>query len=55
MVAVSMDNWGSGTDRLFRRWIREGEGWRCVETGLIARPTKRFANIFRKPTTPVFN
>ena len=55
VIAVSMDNWGSGTDKSFRRWVREAEGWRCVETGLLARPAKRFATLFRKSARPAFN
>jgi hypothetical protein len=54
-VMMSLDNWGSGVDRLFRRWVREGEAWRCIETGRTARQQRRFSSIFRKPVSRSFN
>ena len=38
-VVIHLDNWGGGTDRQFRRWIREHDGWRCLETGEGGRKT----------------
>ncbi len=38
-VVIHLDNWGGGTDRQFRRWIREPDGWRCLETGEMGRKT----------------
>ena len=38
-VVIHLDNWGGGVDRHFRRWTREYDGWRCVETGEGARKT----------------
>jgi len=56
-VHMTLENWGSGVDRLFRRWVREGEVWRCLETGRSARQSqnKRFSSLFRKPVRPSFN
>jgi hypothetical protein len=54
-VLMSLDNWGSGVDRLFRRWVRDGEAWRCIETGRTARQKRRFGSIFRKSVSPSFN
>ena len=47
-VRVSLDTWGGGVDRLYRRWMREPDRWHCVETGqeahhsgrIIARPVR---------------
>jgi hypothetical protein len=36
-VHLRLDNWGVGTDKLFRRWTREPDGWHCVDTGEIAQ------------------
>jgi hypothetical protein len=38
-VVIHLDNWGGGVYRQLRRWTREYDGWRCVETGEIARKT----------------
>jgi hypothetical protein len=38
-VYIHLDNWGGGVDRLFRRWMREHDGWRCLETGEMAHRT----------------
>jgi hypothetical protein len=35
-VLVSLDGWGAGVDRMHRRWTREPEGWRCIDTGEVA-------------------
>ncbi len=35
-IRVALDNWGSAQDRLYRRWSREYDEWRCEETGEIA-------------------
>lgn len=45
-IAVTLDNWGGGVDRMFRRWTREYDGWRCVESGEFGRATGLFAAIF---------
>jgi len=31
---------------MFRRWTRDYDGWRCVETGEFGRPTGLFASLF---------
>lgn len=36
-VFVHLDNVGSGIDKLYRRWTREGNGWRCVDSGEFAQ------------------
>ena len=36
-VYVRLDNFGAGIDRFFRRWSREPDGWRCVDTGELAQ------------------
>jgi hypothetical protein len=36
-VFVSLDGWGLGIDRTHRRWTRETDGWRCVDSGEFAR------------------
>ncbi len=54
-VLMSLDNWGSGIDRIFRRWVREGEAWRCIETGRTARQNRGFGSIFRKSVSRSFN
>ena len=56
-VVAILDNWGSARDERFRRWVREPDGWRCIETGKFARPrpVKRFAGLFRRAGTPAFN
>jgi len=48
-IFVHLDNWGGGIDRLFRRWTREHDGWRCVDTGQIARRASLFEG-FRRST-----
>ena len=35
-VFVSLDGWGAGIDRMHRRWTRETNGWRCIDTGEFA-------------------
>ena len=35
-VLVYLDNWGCGIDKSYRRWVREQDGWVCVETGEMA-------------------
>jgi len=45
-ISISLDNWGGGVDRLFRRWTREYDGWRCVESGEFARQVGLFASLF---------
>jgi hypothetical protein len=34
-VLIHLDNWGVGTDRLYRRWTLEHDGWHCLETGEV--------------------
>jgi hypothetical protein len=41
-IHLRLDNWGGGTDRLFRRWTREPDGWHCIDTGEIAQPASLF-------------
>lgn len=36
-VFVSLDGWGAGIDRMHRRWSREADGWRCIDSGEFAR------------------
>jgi hypothetical protein len=50
-IAISLDNWGGGVDRLFRRWTREYDGWRCVETGEFGRQIGLLASFF-SPDAP---
>jgi hypothetical protein len=41
-VKVMLDNWGSGMDRLHRRWSLHLEGWHCVENGEVAQSQNSF-------------
>jgi hypothetical protein len=54
LVALHLDNWGGGVDRLYRRWIREPDSsWRCVETGESASPlTMGIFGVFSKAAAP---
>ena len=45
-ISISLDNWGGGVDRAFRRWTREYDGWRCVESGEFGRQVGLFAGLF---------
>ena len=46
-VVIHLDNWGGGVDRQFRRWVREHDGWRCLETGELGRKTNLlFGSLF---------
>lgn len=38
-VPVSLENWGSGVDRRFRRWVLDRCGWRCIDTGELGHPS----------------
>ena len=49
-VYVSLDGWGGGTDRFHRRWTRDPEGWRCVDSGEIAH---RAGLLFTRPLRPL--
>ena len=50
LVALHLDNWGGGVDRLYRRWVREADGgWRCVETGAVGYPPPPGILSFAKP------
>ena len=31
-IDLILDNWACGVDRLYRRWVREPDGWHCLET-----------------------
>ncbi|HVN90428.1 MAG TPA: hypothetical protein VMT61_11495 [Candidatus Binataceae bacterium] len=31
-VTVRLDNWGNGVDKAYRRWVRDQDGWHCLET-----------------------
>jgi len=35
-VFISLDGWGAGMDRAHRRWTREADGWRCIDSGEYA-------------------
>jgi hypothetical protein len=48
-IFVHLDNWGGGIDRNYRRWTREHDGWRCVDTGQMAHPAGLFDGL-RKST-----
>jgi hypothetical protein len=50
-VYVHLDNWGAGIDRLHRRWTRESDGWRCVDTGEVAHPAGFIFGRMRKTST----
>jgi hypothetical protein len=49
-VYVHLDNFGAGVDRLYRRWNRERDGWRCVDTGEVAQLSGLFFNRRPKPS-----
>lgn len=36
-LALRLDHWGGGIDKLYRRWSREPDGWHCTDTGEIAQ------------------
>jgi hypothetical protein len=45
-VRLSLENWGSGVDQQFHRWVLEdlhGSKWRCIETGKLAHPSTLFS------------
>jgi Flp pilus assembly pilin Flp len=35
-VSIVLENWGSGLDRLMRRWVLVEDYWECVDTGSLA-------------------
>lgn len=39
-IPVTLENWGMGVDRLYRRWTREQDGWHCAETSQICQREK---------------
>ncbi len=39
-MPLVLDHFSAGVDPIFRRWIREPDGWQCVETGEIAHETR---------------
>ena len=41
-VDLHLHNWGGGTDRMFRNWTKEPDGWHCVDTGEIGQPSRGF-------------
>ncbi len=45
-VFVSLDGWAAGMDRMHRRWTREADGWRCVDSGEFAH---KAGLLFRRP------
>jgi len=49
-VTVRLDNWGNGVDKAYRRWVRDQDGWHCLETSETARePTAQpgfFSGLF---------
>ena len=49
-VYVHLDNSGAGVDRLYRRWSRERDGWRCIDTGEMAQLSGLIFNRRPKPS-----
>lgn len=49
-VFVSLDGWGAGMDRKHRRWTREPDCWRCLESGEFAH---RAGLLFSRPVRPL--
>ncbi|HEY1852803.1 MAG TPA: hypothetical protein VGG60_17410 [Candidatus Binataceae bacterium] len=49
-VYLELDGWGAGIDRHHRRWTRDPDGWRCVDSGDVARRT---GLIFSRPLKPL--
>ncbi len=55
---IRLDNWGDGVDESYRRWVLHFDKvlrvdyWICLETGAIARPTKkRWSDLFKQRPT----
>jgi len=48
-IFVQLHHWGGGIDRHFRRWTREHDGWRCLESGQVAHPASLF-DAFKRAT-----
>jgi hypothetical protein len=49
-IRLSLENWGSGVDQQFHRWVLEDlhdSKWRCIETGKLARPSTLFSSSAR--------
>ena len=38
-VYLTLDGWGAGMDKLHRRWTRDPDGWRCLDSGDVAHST----------------
>jgi hypothetical protein len=49
-VFVSLDGWGAGIDRAHRRWTRESDGWRCVDSGEFVH---KAGLLFRRAVRPL--
>jgi hypothetical protein len=47
-LAITLDNWACGVDRLYRRWVREPDGWHCLETQKRATPETILRHILRR-------
>jgi len=45
-VRVHLDNSGSGVDSLYRRWVRNHDGWFCVDTGEFAQNATGWLQMF---------
>lgn len=45
-LTVALDHWGAGVDAGFRRWLREPDGWRCLETGEVAYEMSLWSRMF---------
>jgi len=41
-VKVMLDNWGSGRDKLHRRWLMQPDGWHCADNSEIAHTFDSF-------------
>lgn len=51
-IFIHLDSWGGGIDRLYRRWTREHDGWRCADTGQMAHRAGLFDGF--KRATPLW-
>lgn len=49
-IFIALDGWGAGVDRSHRRWTRDPDGWRCLDSGDVAH---RRGLLFTHPVIPL--
>jgi len=45
-LKLALNNYGSGVDRLNRRWVLDAGCWNCIETGETAERTPLLRRLF---------